>query len=61
MSTFRLEYNPEDWQLFIDPSKVSLNAVIIHNGNKVSLLLIAHAANMKNLRKREIYVGKNLV
>ncbi|GBP78947.1 hypothetical protein EVAR_57898_1 [Eumeta japonica] len=27
-------YDPEEWRLFIDCSKVSLKAVLLHNGNK---------------------------
>jgi hypothetical protein len=26
-------YNPEEWRLFIDSSKVSLKAVLLHNDN----------------------------
>ncbi|GBN67158.1 hypothetical protein AVEN_210986-1 [Araneus ventricosus] len=29
-----LQHNPEEWRLFIDSSKVSLKAVLLHNGNK---------------------------
>ena len=28
------EYNPYPWLLFTDSSKVSLKAVLLHNGNK---------------------------
>jgi len=28
------EYNPEQWRLFIDSSKVSLKVVLLHNGNR---------------------------
>ena len=27
------EHNPVDWRLFIDSSKTSLKAVLLHNGN----------------------------
>jgi hypothetical protein len=33
--------------LFIDSSKVSLKAVLLHNGNKFPSVPLAHAANMK--------------
>ncbi|GBM59285.1 hypothetical protein AVEN_177263-1 [Araneus ventricosus] len=29
-----LQHNPQEWRLFIDSSKVSLKAVLLHNGNK---------------------------
>jgi hypothetical protein len=33
--------------LFIDSSKVSLKAVLLHNGNKYPSVPLAHAVNMK--------------
>jgi len=33
------EYNPDQWRLFIDSSKVSLKAVLLHNGNRFLPLL----------------------
>ena len=41
------EYNPDQWGLFTDSSKVSLKVVLLHNGNKFSSVPLAHAANMK--------------
>ena len=41
------EFNPDQWHLFIDLSKVSLKAVLLHNGNRFSSVPLAHAANMK--------------
>jgi len=41
------EYNPDQWRLFIDSSKLSLKVVLFHNGNKVPSVPLAHAANMK--------------
>ena len=28
------EFNPDQWRLFIDSSKVNLKLVLLHNGNK---------------------------
>ena len=39
------EYNPDQWRLFIDSSKVSLKVALLHNGNKFSSVPLAHAAN----------------
>ena len=33
MSELECEHNPADWRLFIDSSKTSLKAVLLHNGN----------------------------
>jgi len=41
------EYNPDQWRLFIDSSKVSLRLVLLHNGNRFPSVPLAHAANMK--------------
>jgi hypothetical protein len=41
------EYNPDQWRLFIDSSKVSLKVVLLHNGNRFHSVPLVHAANMK--------------
>jgi len=41
------EYNPDQWRLFSDSSKVSLKVVLLHNGNKFPSVPLAHAANRK--------------
>ncbi|ESO10333.1 hypothetical protein HELRODRAFT_183749 [Helobdella robusta] len=41
------EYDPVDWRLFIDSSKVSLKAVLLHNGNVKPSIPVAHAVGMK--------------
>lgn len=47
METLCPDYRTEDWRLFIDSSKYSLKAVLIHNGNVLPTVPVAHAANMK--------------
>ncbi|KAK5643931.1 hypothetical protein RI129_007776 [Pyrocoelia pectoralis] len=47
MSSLRLVHNPEDWRLFIDSSKLSLKAVLLHNGNVLQSVPIGHAVHMK--------------
>lgn len=39
-------YKTEDWRLFIDSEKDSLKAVLLHNGNRLPSVPIAHATNM---------------
>ena len=41
------EYFPHDWRLFIDSSKRSLKCVLLHNGNKLGSIPIAHSTKMK--------------
>lgn len=36
-----------DWGLFIDPWKQSLEYVLLHNGNKLGSLTIAHSTKVK--------------
>lgn len=44
---FGQNHDPSAWRLFIDGSKYSLKAVLLHNGNKKPSIPIAHAVNMK--------------
>ena len=41
------ERDSDKWILFIDSSKTSLKAVLLHNGNVNSFIPIAHAVNIK--------------
>jgi hypothetical protein len=41
------QHNTPEWRLFVDSSKVSLKAVLLHNGNKYPSVPLAHAVNMK--------------
>ena len=40
-------YNPSDWRLFIDASKSSLKAVLLHNRNQFASIPLAHSTCMK--------------
>ena len=42
-----IDYNPLDWRLCIDSSVKSLKAVLLHNGNKFSLIPVGHSVHMK--------------
>ncbi|GBN02404.1 hypothetical protein AVEN_127726-1 [Araneus ventricosus] len=42
-----LQHNPQEWRLFIDSSKVSLKAVLLHNGNKYPSIPVGYAVRMK--------------
>lgn len=42
-----LNYQPNEWRLFIDSSKRSLKCVLLHNGNKHGAVPIAHSTKLK--------------
>jgi len=53
------EYNPDQWRLFIDSSKMSLKVVLLHNGSRVSSVPLAHAANTKeSYESMQLLLGK---
>ena len=53
------EYNPHQWRLFIDSSKVSLKVVLLHNGNIFPSVSLAHAAIMKeSYESMKLLLGK---
>jgi hypothetical protein len=41
------EHNPTEEHLVIDSSKVTLKAVLLHNGNKFPSVTLDHVTNMK--------------
>jgi len=40
------DYEPAEWRLFIDSSNRSLKGVLLHNGNELSCLPVAHSVQM---------------
>jgi len=53
------EYNPDQWRLFTDSSKVSLKLLLLRNGNGLLSVPLAHAANMKESYERtKLLLGK---
>ena len=46
-----IAYSPTDWRLFIDSSKRSLKAVLLHNSNVYPSIPIAHSVQMKEDRE----------
>ena len=47
MACFKIEYAPDEWRLFIDSSKRSLKAVLLHNGNKYTSMPVGHSVHLK--------------
>lgn len=46
-SAFHQNHDPENWRLFIDSSKQSLKAVLLHNGNELPSIPVAHSTHLK--------------
>jgi hypothetical protein len=40
-------YKTDDWRLFIDSSKRSLKRVLLHNGNRLASVPVAHSVHLK--------------
>ena len=47
MESLGYQHVSDQWRLFIDASKTSLEAVLLYNGNTKPSLPLAHAVNMK--------------
>jgi len=45
--TLNINHNPLDWQLFTDSSKLSLKAVLLHNGNTLTSIPVGHSTHNK--------------
>ena len=53
------EYNPDQWRLFIDSSKMSVKLVLLHNGNRFPSVPLAQAASMKeSYESMKLLLGK---
>ena len=53
------EYNPDQWHLFIDSSKVSLKVVLFHNRNRFPSVPLVHAVNLKEINESmKLLLGK---
>ena len=49
MQTLNINHIPLDWRLFIDSSKLSLKAVLLHNGNTLPSIPVGHSVYNKEL------------
>ena len=59
MEVLSHEFNPDQWWLFTDSSKLSLKVVLIHNGNRCPSVPLAHAASMKeSYKSMKLLLGK---
>jgi hypothetical protein len=49
MKRFSVEYKVNEWRLFIDSSKRSLKAGLLHNGNNYASLHIGHSVHLNGI------------
>ena len=47
MQTLSINHIPLDWRLFIDSSKLSLKAILLHNGNTLPSIPLGHSVHNK--------------
>ena len=47
MQTLNIKHIPLDWRLFVDSSKLSLKAVLLHNGNTLPSIPVGHLVHNK--------------
>jgi len=47
MNALRIKHDPQEWRLFIDSSKLSLKAMLLHNGKQHLSIPAGHAVHMK--------------
>jgi len=47
MQILNINHNPLDWRLFIDSSKLSLKAVLLHNGNTLPSIPVGYSVHNK--------------
>ena len=47
MNALGIKYGPQEWRLFTDPSKLSLKAVLLHNGKQHPSIPVGHAVHIK--------------
>ena len=53
--------HPEEWRLFTDATKLSLKAVLLHNGNVQPLVAAAHSvATTESLKVCHSYQGQSV-
>ncbi|CAH2096329.1 unnamed protein product [Euphydryas editha] len=51
METFKILYDPAHWRIFIDSSKRSLKAVLLHNGSFYASIPLGHSVYLKETYK----------
>lgn len=47
MASVRVQYSASEWRLFVDASKSSLKAVLLHNGNRYRPIPVAYTTSLR--------------
>ena len=53
MNTLGIKYDQQEFLLFLDPSKLSLKSVLLHNGNQHPFIPVGHAVHMKETYEKQ--------
>ena len=54
MQTLNINHNLLDWRLFINSSKLSLTAVLLHNGNTLPSIPVGHSEDSESYENMKI-------
>jgi hypothetical protein len=54
MQTLNINHIPLDWRLFTDSSKLSLKAVLLHNGNTLPSISVGHSVHNESYENMKI-------
>jgi hypothetical protein len=54
MQALNINHIPLDWRLFVDSSNLSLQAVLLHNGNTLPPVPIGHSVHNESYENRKI-------
>ncbi|GBM13360.1 hypothetical protein AVEN_159779-1 [Araneus ventricosus] len=47
IASFKVQYKPDEWRLFIEASKRGLKTVLLHNGNEYDSVPVGHSVHLK--------------
>ena len=56
MNELGVQHCPEEWRLFIDSSKSSLKAVLLHNGNDYPSVPVGHSVHMRESFENMVFL-----
>ncbi|GFW51877.1 uncharacterized protein TNCV_1188081 [Trichonephila clavipes] len=60
LEMFKIMYELEEWRLFIDSSKRSLKAVLLHIGNRYASVPVGHSVHLKECYKNPEFILNKL-
>lgn len=60
MTALNIVHNPDEWRLFVDSSKKSLTAVLLHNANVLASISVSHAVPYEMYDNMKTFEGHKL-